>query len=60
MKAGDQATITKSTFLFKGVFILQSSTVEILSVKNDDVLVLYRDKEGHPHEIPLKIEDLKL
>lgn len=58
MKAGDIAKIVKPTFLYNGVFILQNSEVEVLEVSADEVKVLYRDREGMQHELPLKAGDL--
>jgi len=58
MEIGQHVKITKPTFLHNGVFILQNSIVEVLQIKTDTITVLYRDKEGLAHEIPMKADDL--
>ena len=58
MKPGDIVKISRYTFLHKGVFVLQNSEVEILQIDGDSVTVLYRDKEGLEHHVPLKITDI--
>ena len=59
MNAGDMVKITKPTYLYKGVFILQNSIVEILAITDINTAnVLYRDREGNPHEISFLLTDL--
>ncbi len=59
MQPGEKAKITKRTFLNKGVFIFTGATVEILDWRSSSALVLYHDKEGHPHELELLHTDLE-
>lgn len=58
MKVGEKVKLTKKTFLFQGVFIFIGSTVEIKEFQPEKVIVIYNDKEGHPHDLAMDIQDL--
>lgn len=57
-KAGDNAKITRPTFLHQGVFIHQNRPVTVAEVNDDEVIVNYLDQEGNIMRIGLKPEEL--
>jgi hypothetical protein len=58
MLVGEKVKITKRTFLHQGIFIFTGAVVEIKEIKSDKAVVLYLDKEGHPHDLEMALEDL--
>ena len=49
MEVGTHKKLNKPTFLYKGIFVIQGSTVEIKEINDDKLKVLWHDKEGNPH-----------
>jgi len=60
MQIGDKVKITKRTFLYQGIFIFTGAVVEIKAIDepNQTAIVLYNDKEGHPHDLQMELADL--
>ncbi|HMV76835.1 MAG TPA: hypothetical protein PL048_04525 [Leptospiraceae bacterium] len=59
MKAGDKAKLLKKTFIQNGIFIISGSVVEIAEILDEEIRVMYSDKEGYPHVVTgLKEADL--
>ena len=50
LKTGQQKILKRPTFLHKGIFVIQGSTVEIKEV-GEKITVLWHDREGNPHLI---------
>lgn len=59
MTPGSKAKVTKRTFLHKGVFVFTGAVVEVLKIEEGKAMVLYSDREGHPHEIEFPLEELE-
>ncbi len=49
LQVGDKKIFNRATFLHNGVFVLQGSTVEIKSIRFDNITIEWYDKEGNPH-----------
>ncbi len=50
LKLGDRFILKRPTFLYKGIFVLQGSTVEIKEI-GPKITVEWYDREGNPHLI---------
>ena len=48
LKLGDRKVLNRPTFLYKGIFVIQGSTVEVKEIA-DRITVEWLDKEGNPH-----------
>ena len=48
LKIGERRTLKRATFLYKGIFVIQGSTVEIKKI-GEKLTVLWHDREGNPH-----------
>ncbi len=58
LQVGDRKTLLRPTFLYKGIFVLKGSTVEIKKV-GVTITVEWFDKEGNPHLLnDIKPEEL--
>ncbi len=60
LKIGDRKILKKPTFLYKGIFVLTGSTVEVKSI-SPTLVVEWHDREGNPHllESIIKMEELE-
>ncbi|GBF49798.1 hypothetical protein LPTSP4_13170 [Leptospira ryugenii] len=59
MQVGEKVKITKRTFLHNGIFIFTGSIVEIKDMQGENAVVIYHDREGHPHDLTFALSDLE-
>ena len=48
LKPGERKVLNRPTFLYKGIFVIQGSTVEIKEL-GEKITVQWHDREGNPH-----------
>ncbi len=48
LKVGEKRKLIRPTFLYKGMFVLQGSIVEIKAIE-PELKVEWYDREGNPH-----------
>lgn len=51
LKVGDSKKLTRTTFLFEGIFVHKDSTVKILEINGDEIAVEFTDMEGYKHRL---------
>jgi len=60
LKPGDDKILNRPTFLHQGIFVIQGTSVRVMEITNDGIVVQFLDREGHPHILKgIKEEELK-
>lgn len=49
VSVGEDRILNRPTFLYQGIFVNQGTTVRVMEIEADGLIVQFLDREGHPH-----------
>ena len=59
LKRGERKILNRPTFLYKGIFVIQGSSVIVQKQEGENVTVEWMDREGNPHLLNnIRLEEL--